>query len=259
MPDFFDIHSHINFSQYDADREQVIERMKKKKVWTTTVGVDLKTSKEAVAFADTHEGFFATIGVHPDDSKVPFDESAFEKLVKNPKVLAIGECGLDYGKENTISDEDKKRQAKDFEMQIEFAVKHGKPVMIHCRNAYNDVLDILESKKKIYGDKLHAHMHFFAGDLDVLKRCLDNNFTVSFTGVISFVKEYHELVKYTPLESMMAETDSPFVAPVPRRGSRNEPSFVEYVVLTIAAVREENLADVKKALLDNAFRVFKAS
>jgi TatD DNase family protein len=256
MPQFFDIHSHINFAQFDVDRDQVLLRMKEKQIWTTTIGTDLKTSKEAVEFAKTHEGFFSTIGVHPGDSHEPFKENEFEMLVTDPSVVAIGECGLDYGKENNATDEDKIRQKKDFEKQIEFAVKHNKPIMIHCRNAYNDVLDILESKKKGYGDRLHAHMHFFAGDMDVLKRCLDNNFTVSFTGVITFVKDYHELVHYTPLASMMAETDAPYVAPVPKRGSRNEPAYVEYVVAKIASIREEDLAEVKKALVDNAFRTF---
>lgn len=256
-PEFFDIHSHLNFSQYDADREELIKKLAEKKIWTMTVGTELKTSKEAIALADKHEHLFATVGTHPGDTKEPFDLEEFEKIISHPKVLAVGECGLDYGKENTVSAEEKTRQKKDFEMQIEFAVKHNKPLMIHCRNAYEDVLDILESKKKKYGDKLHAHMHFFAGSLDVLKRCLDNNFTISFTGVITFAKDYYELVRYTPLECLMAETDAPYVTPIPFRGKRNEPAYVEYIAQKIAILREENYTEVKKALVDNAFRVFK--
>lgn len=257
QPDFFDIHSHLNFPDYDADREEVITKLAKNKVFTTTVGTELKTSEEAVALADKYPHLFATIGVHPTH-KGDFDTKEFEKLARNPKVLAIGECGLDYGKSGSISEEDKKDQVKKFEAQIEFAAQHKKPLMIHCRNAYPDVLDILESKKREAGDAFHAHMHFFAGSLDVLKRCLDNNFTVSFTGVITFVEDYHELVRYTPLSMLMAETDAPFVSPIPYRGRRNESVYVEYVAQAIALIREENIREVQKALKDNALRIFQA-
>ena len=255
-PEYFDIHSHLNFESYDADREELIEKLASQKIWTTTVGTDIKTSKEALQLAEKYPNIFATIGNHPGDSKEIFQTEVFETMVKNPKVVAIGECGLDYGKEGIAEDREKIRQKNDFETQIEFSIRHKKPLMIHCRNAYKDLLDILESKKKSYGDALSAHMHFFAGDLDILKRCLDNNFSVSFTGVITFARQYHELVRYAPENMIMAETDAPFVTPVPYRGRRNEPAYVAHVVKAIASIREENIVEVKKALVDNAFKVF---
>lgn len=255
-PDFFDIHSHLNFPDYDADREVVIAKLAKNRIFTTTVGTDVKTSQEAVALADKYPHLFATIGVHPTHTE-PFNAYDFESLAKNPKVLAIGECGLDYGKTNSITDEDKKAQMQKFEAQIAFAVAHKKPLMIHCRNAYPDVLDMLESKKREVGDVLQAHMHFFAGSLEVLRRCLDNNFTVSFTGVVTFVQDYHDLVRFVPLSMLMVETDAPFVTPIPYRGKRNEPTYVEYVAQSIALIREENIREVQKALKDNALRVFR--
>ena len=135
-PEYFDIHSHLNFKDYDQDREEVIERMKKEGVWTTTVGVNFETSKESVMLAEKHEGIFSTIGLHPDDDKTStFEEEKFEVLVKSKKVVAIGECGLDYARLPEDPEKEKARQKKEFEKQIEFAVKYDKPLMIHCRPA----------------------------------------------------------------------------------------------------------------------------
>ncbi len=252
-PEYFDIHSHINFPEYDADREEVLKRMQEHNVWTTTVGTNFETSKSAVESTKLYEGLFATIGLHPvDDPNSSFIKKDFETLVKNPKVVAIGECGLDYGRTGTATPEEKARQKKDFEAQIDFAVEYNKPLMLHVRSAHEDVLDILVSKKREHGDKLRANCHFFSGSLEIEKRYLDLGFSLSFPGVITFAKEYAEMVAFAPLDMIMSETDAPYVAPMPYRGKRNEPVHVIEVIQKIAEIK-------KLALVHNAKRFFNIS
>ena len=129
--------------------------------------------------------------------------------------------------------------------------------MLHCRNAHEEILQILESKKKEYGEKLWGNSHFFSAGKDIAKRYLDIGFSISFTGVITFVSAYDEALRFAPLDMIMSETDAPFVAPVPYRGKRNEPIYVEEVVKRIAEVRKEEFEIVKKTLVSNAFRVFR--
>jgi TatD DNase family protein len=272
-PQYFDIHSHLNFEKYDNDREQVIGKLAQEKIWTNTVGTDLETSKEAVALADETKHLYATIGLHPSAAEAAsakevssiktFDEQEFEKLVVHPKVVAIGECGLDYfvspkhsGGGTEISVEEKKRQKREFEKQIEFAVKHNKPLMIHCRNAYPDCLDILSSFQKVYGKKVRGNFHFFTEPVETAKKVLDIGFTVSFTGPITFVGDLEGVVKFVPLESMMAETDAPFAAPVPYRGQRNEPKYVQEIVGKIARIKKIDFEKVRAQLVDNSLSFF---
>jgi TatD DNase family protein len=257
MPDFFDIHSHLNFPDYDADREEVITRLKEKKTWTITVGTDKHTSKEAVLLCGMYDGLFATVGLHPgDNTKERFNESDYVDLISHPKVVAVGECGLDYGRSNDVDVEERQRQKRDFEAQIDFAVAHEKPIMIHCRNAHEDILDILESRKKEYGDRLKGNAHFFSGSKSIAGRYLDLNFTLSFTGVITFTNDYNETLEYVPLTHIMSETDAPYVTPVPHRPLRNEPIFVEEVVKRMAKVKKLEYFEVKKAVVNNALERF---
>jgi len=251
MPKYFDIHSHLNFSDYDADREEVIARLRETETHTIVIGTDLESSERAVELADKHEGIYAAIGVHPvDDQTRSFEVDKFEKLVSHPKVVAIGECGLDFYHVKKV--EDYERQKKLFLTHIEFAVKHNKPLMIHARNAYEELLEILELMKKEYGEKLRGNIHFFAGNWEVAQRFFAIGFTVSFTGVITFAKDYDEVIQKAPLNMILSETDSPYVAPVPYRGKRNEPSYVQEVVKRMAEIRGADLLEVRSALVENA-------
>ncbi len=257
MPDYFDIHSHLNFPEYDKDREALILELKNKNTFTITVGTELKTSEEAVALADKHEHLFATVGLHPThDLTEGFDEKVFEALVSHAKTVAVGECGLDYARLEGDSDAVKARQKEEFEKQIEFAIKHNKPLMIHCRDAYPDCLEILSSKKKEYGEKLRGDFHFFTSPVEIAKKCLEIGFFLSFTGPITFAKQYEELVKFVPLESMMTETDAPFAAPAPYRGKRNEPAYVVEIVKKIAEIKGESVDKVQRQVVKNAFDLF---
>jgi TatD DNase family protein len=257
MPDFFDIHSHINFSEYGTDLPDVLSRMKEKKVWTITVGADLETSCSAVELAGKTDGVFASIGVHPTEDKgeTVFDEKIFAELIKHPKVVAVGECGLEYGKSG-VDDAEKIRQKKYFEMQIDFAVRYGKPLMLHVRNAHEDVLDILTSKKREYGGRLRGNVHFFSGSTEIEKKYLDLGFSVSFTGVITCSKDYEEAVRFAPIDMIMSETDAPFVAPIPYRGQRNEPVYVEQIVKKMAEIKGKTVEEMQKILVTNALRIF---
>ena len=208
----------------------------------------------AVELADKHPELYACIGLHPvDDPIKEFDEKAFAELVKHPKVVAIGECGLDFYHADKAVDYE--RQEKLFLAQIDFALNHNKPLMIHARSAEAEVVEILEPLKKVHGERLRGNVHFFAGTLEVAQRFFALNFTVSFTGVITFVRDYDEVIKNAPITSILSETDAPYVAPVPYRGKRNEPSYVGEVVRRIAEIRGQDFEELRKALVENSIRM----
>lgn len=256
-PIFFDIHSHINDEKFDGDVVDVINRMKNENVWTIVVGTDRRSSQIGTQISSFYEGVFSSIGIHPTDNVAEhFNESYFDELAESKNVVAVGECGLDYFRSKDESLEEKRRQKELFEQQLEFAVKVDRPLMIHCRNAHSDMLDILNSKKKEYGDSLKGNIHFFSEGKDVAKKYFDLDFTVSFTGVITFTNDYDEVVKYSPLNKIMSETDSPYVTPVPHRGDRNEPIYVKEVVNRIAQIKDEDYKKVEGAMVDNALKVF---
>ncbi len=274
---FIDIHSHLHDTAYDEDRDTVIQDMKEYGVCSITVGTDLLMSKDAVALAEQHSNLYATIGLHPADNVTEvFDKGAFEELLlKSKKIVAIGECGLDYYYIETFFKRDKKekallhdedqeviRQRKVFQEQITFACEHNLPLMLHGRprkgtmDAYEDMLDMLENAKKAYGTKLRGNAHFFVGNIDIAKRFVDIGFTMSFSGVITFTHDYDDVVRYLPMTMIQAETDSPYATPVPFRGQRNTPMYVQEIVAKIAVLRRVPLEEVRMQLLENAKRIF---
>lgn len=266
-PRFFDIHTHLNDKTFHDDREAVIGRMHTREVWGIVVGTDYKSSQDAITIASfSGEGIFATIGIHPSDKdSEKFREHFFEELVREKNVVAIGECGLDYSHMSGISDSEKEkaRQKKLFEDQIDFAITHDLPLMIHCRDsdkslkdAHLDTLAIFREKKKSAGERLRGNIHFFSQTIDIAREYFELGFTISFTGVITFSREYDEVVRESPREFLMVETDCPYVTPVPHRGTRNEPVYVEEVVKKIAEIRGEDYELLRASLVQNALRVF---
>lgn len=255
---YIDIHSHLNLPEFNSDLDETIQRLRDSDTETIVVGVDFASSQKAVEIASKYEEVYACIGVHPvDDATKTFEKAGFEELVKHPKVVAIGECGLDYFHADKNDPTEIERQESLFMAQINFALEHDLPLMIHSRSAYSELLNILEPLVSTHGDKLRGNIHFFAGDLEIAKRFINIGFTLSFTGVITFARDYDEVIKNTPLDMIMSETDAPYVSPVPYRGKRNEPSYVVEVVKKIAEIRGEDLDMVEKALISNADRVFK--
>lgn len=253
MPEYFDFHSHIHFEKFADDIDEVLLRMREKNIGTIVVGTDEKQSRDAVAFARKHEGVSATVGLHPaDNKKESFDEKLYEELLSDENVVMVGECGLDYFHEKDEGEQ--ARQRKEFERQIDFAVRHDKPMMLHIRDAHEDGLDMLKSKKKEYGDKLRGNAHFFTEGPEIAKQYYELDFTTSFPGVITFTHDYDETVKYAPKDMILSETDSPYAAPVPHRGKRNEPVFVIDVVEKMAELRGENVEELKKQIIKNTSR-----
>lgn len=265
---YIDIHSHLQFAAYAKDREEAYARMRAEGVGCITVGTHKDTSREAVSFAQTHEGVWATVGLHPihttksfhDTQELGaeatgftsrgevFDMSVYRALASEHKVVAIGECGLDYYR---LSEETRHLQHEAFEAQIALACEVNKPLMLHIREAYDDALAIL---RKYPGAR--GNVHFFAGGIAVAERFVELGFTLSFTGVITFTNDYDEVVRSIPLSSVLTETDAPYITPAPFRGKRNEPLHVREVVKALARIRgiEENT--VRAAVLENAQRVF---
>ncbi len=274
---YIDIHSHVNFTAFDADRDEVIKRALENDTWVMNVGTQIDTSRKAVEMANQYsEGVYAIIGLHPIHTGASFhdvkelgeggkeftsrgekfDKDAYRELLKDGKVVAIGECGLDYYRCDVEYVENQKAA---FIAQIELANEFNKPLMLHIRNnkehpemsAYFDALEILKKHAKVKGD-----VHFFAGGLAEAKAFTDFGFTLSFTGVITFTNDYDEVIKATPLDMIMTETDSPYVTPAPYRGKRNEPVYVREVVKKIALIKNLSEALVAEAIIINAKRVF---
>jgi TatD DNase family protein len=265
MFDFIDIHSHLYFPEYDSDRDQVIGEMQDKNIATITVGVDFDTSAQCVDFSEKHGNIFACVGQHPGDLKSDsvFDER-IKDLARHPRTVAIGECGLDYFRLEGDIEGLKAMQKRVFEAHIDLALETGKPLMLHIRpsdkinfDAYKDSLDILERRYAESGGMLRGNAHFFIGDMGVLKRFLAIGFTVSFGGVLTFTHEYDQYVHHAPLDMIHAETDAPFVAPVPYRGKRNSPAYIPEIVKKIAEIKQLPLDAVQAALKENATRLFK--
>jgi len=246
-----DTHSHLNDAKFDSDRDAVIARMREASVSTITVGTDLEMSRKAIEIAEKYN-MWATVGQHPTDAQDDFDILKFRDLASNSKVVAIGECGLDYvqNKFSKLSPDDEKvRQKKLFQQHIALAQEVNKPLMIHCRDAYQDLLPMIP-------DNVRAHLHFFSGDWDIAKKCLDKGFTISFPGTITFSHDYDEVVKNVPIDMFTIETDSPYVAPVPYRGKRNEPVYVIEVAKKVAELRGISLDEVVTAITATAKRIF---
>ena len=271
---YFDAHTHVNFAAFDGDREEVILRAKGAGVAMNVVGTQKDTSRSAVALAEKYDHIYATIGLHPihtgksyhDKQEIGdggqefvsrgevFDVSYYNMLAKSQKVIAIGECGLDYYR---CDESTKEVQKKAFVEHILLANDLQKPLMLHIRasdgkDAYDDALEILKAHEKVKGDT-----HFFAGDWFVAKKFLDFGFALSFTGVLTFTHDYDKVVKNAPPDMILSETDAPYVAPAPYRGQRNEPVYVVEVVKAIARIRGVAEEKVAEALFLNAKRIFK--
>jgi TatD DNase family protein len=276
-PKYIDIHSHVNLNAFSEDQDEVIRRAINSDTWVINVGTQFDTSRKAVELADKYgEGVYAIVGLHPihtsasfhDEQELGvggkeftsrgeiFDKEAYRELLKNPKVVGIGECGLDYYR---CTPETIQKQKEAFVAQIELANEFNKPLMLHIRNnpedktknAYSDALQILKQYAKVKGD-----VHFFAGSMEDARAYLEFGFMLSFTGVVTFARDYDEIVKYVPIDRIMSETDSPYVSPKPYRGKRNEPMHVKEIVKKIAEIKNLDEEYVAKAIMANAKGVF---
>lgn len=258
---YIDIHSHLNLSPLFENKEAVLAKMHEMKIGTITVGTDMETSRMAIEIAEQNsELCWATVGFHPCDGFIPNHDSDWDKLeqlASNKKVVAIGETGLDYFRDQ--SDELKTQQTWIFKKHIELAVKLDKPLMLHVRaskgtdDAYYDALEILKEVR--YTGR--ANFHFFSGSKQCMLDIVAAGCTVSVDGPITFSRDYDDMICACPIESLMIETDAPFAAPVPYRGKPCEPWMVVEIANKIAELKGLDNETVRVQLLENTSQFFR--
>lgn len=259
-----DTHAHVNFKQFDKDREETIGRALGQKIWMVNVGADYKTSEEALKITQIYtEGVYAAVGAHPTDAdKEEFNFERYEKLALNKKVVAVGETGLDY-----FHNKDKKERAKQEELflqHLDLARRVNKPLILHCRDAHKELLEIL---KNTLTDE-RGIIHCFSGTWEEAKEYLELGLLIGLNGIITFstpkaahlggqAHNYDEIIKKIPMESIVLETDCPYLTPIPFRGERNEPAYVKYVAEKIAEIKNLSFVEVANITTENAKALFK--
>ncbi len=252
-----DSHCHLDFPDYQTDFSEVLSRTQQTLEFVVNVGTDLRSSNYAVKLAQEYDFIYSSVGIHPHDASLVTDQilDKLSILTKQKKVVAVGECGLDYARLKPGQETAEKQiQMKVFQAQIAIARQAGLALIVHCRDAYNDLLQVLQAYQDI-----RAVIHCFLGDTHTVKSLLNMGFYISFTGIITFKNsssDLLEVVKLVPLERLLIETDSPFLAPVPYRGKRNEPIYVMEVAKKIADLKGISLEQVDKATSYNARQLF---
>jgi len=276
-----DTHSHLSFKAYDADREEVVKRTREAGMICIDVGTKYETSKRAVELAEKNENIYASIGLYPShassefqkiktdseegellSSETNFDKEKYKELAKSKKVVAIGEVGLDYyykPKTNLKFEQLKQKQKEVFIQQLELAEELNLPMILHCRMAHNDVLEILSKSKNV------GVVHCFTGNWEEAQKYLDLGFYLGINGII-FKFDIDEVIKKAPLDKLLLETDCPYLTPLPavalaKEGPegyvRNEPTFVKHVAQRIAELRGISFDEVASATTTNAKKLFK--
>jgi TatD DNase family protein len=261
---FIDSHAHLEMDQFDADREQMIARARDggiEKIVAIGSGTGPGSLDCGIQLAEQHEFIYATIGIHPHEAKLATDADfqELEQLAKRPKVIAWGEIGLDYFYDHSP----RELQQQVFLRQMDLARAAKLPIVIHCRpsagsdNAWDDCLNLLEHHWRANG--LGGILHCFTGAWVYARRALDLGFMISFAGNITFPKAQaiRDAAKEVPLERMLIETDSPFLAPVPYRGKRNEPVFVKEVARQLGELRGHSMEDIGSQTAVNFYNFFK--
>jgi TatD DNase family protein len=285
-----DPHCHVQFNAYKKDMHDVIQRTLEKGVFMITVGTQKDTSKNGLEVAEKYDGLWASIGLHPnhtceqefwDDDELPpekqatpkiktrcesFDMDYYKELAKHPKCVAIGECGLDYYRipENIDRDQVIQNQKDAVRAQFDLASEANLPVIIHSREAFEDQFAIV--KEYVDAGKLQKRgvLHCFTGTREQAEQYIDIGFMISFTGIITFpprknegdISPIQQVVKDLPLESIMVETDAPYLSPEPYRGKRNEPWHVKFVAQKIADLKGISLEEVDRVTTENAKSFF---
>lgn len=250
----FDTHAHLNAMQYSEDVEEVIRRATNEGVsHIVVVGFDRPTISRAIELAEQYDFIYAAVGWHPVDAidMTEDDLQMIEELAAHPKVVALGEMGLDYYWDKSP----KEVQKEVFRKQIALAKKVKLPIIIHNREATADILEILKEENAA---EVGGIMHCFTGSIEVAKQCIDMNFYISFGGPVTFknAKKPKEVAKEIPLEHLLIETDCPYLTPHPFRGKRNEPSYVKYVAEAIAELKGISFEEVAGKTSDNAKKLF---
>ncbi|MCW1892093.1 MAG: TatD family hydrolase [Candidatus Uhrbacteria bacterium] len=279
IPRIIDSHSHFHFPAYDQDRQEIFLRMQETQTWTVTVGTNATTSQKAIEAANQYPGVFACVGYHPnsftssyEDPDEPRDTDPYSVQVltsiatSSSRIVALGETGLDYYRmdEGLNVEEGKRRQASAFLDHIQVGQKLDLPIVIHCREAFDDLIRML-AEEKAKGAEIRGVIHCFTGSWELAQKLLDLGLYLSFTGIVTFKprasddpeQHIHRVIERMPLDRMMIETDAPWLAPEPYRGKRNEPSYVIHVAEQIAKLRNTSVDEICQATTQNAIRFFR--
>jgi TatD DNase family protein len=277
---FIDAHTHVQFSGYDADRAAVLARAREADVYMINVGTQRDTSRRAVELTDeSQRGVYAAIGLHPvhtsksfhDEKELGggeaaksftsrgevFDYDYYRELAVHPKTLAIGECGLDYFhfSDDEPHDVQVQKQKDALLAQCELARDVQKPIMVHCRDAFHELIPFLKQHYAGAGAK-PGIIHFFTGTKDDALALADLGFSFTFGGVVTFARSYDDAIAAIPIDRILSETDAPYVAPAPFRGKRNEPAYVVHTVAKLAELKGVSPAEMKSQIWANAQRIF---
>ncbi len=278
-----DSHCHVHFNAYKDDMDEVIRRTLDKGVFMITVGTQQDTSKKGLEVAERYEGMWAAVGLHPnhtveqtfwDDDELPpekqatpkiktrselFDTEYYRELTKHPKCVAIGETGLDYYRipEGVSREEVIAKQEATVRAHFDLATEVALPVIIHCRDAYGPQADMIEEYVQAGKLSRRGVIHCFTGTEAEARRFIDQGFSISFSGIVTFAKELQTVAKALPLDKILVETDAPYLSPVPERGKRNEPWKVEYVAAKIAELHGVSVDEVAERTLKNTKAIFK--
>ena len=256
---FVDSHCHLDFPEYAGQVDSLLARMSEARVQhAMCISVDMPDFPNVLALAEAHPQLFATVGVHPDYEDTP--EPSVDELVglaQHPKILAIGETGLDYYRIGDRTYEEMEWQRQRFRTHIKAAIQADKPLVIHTRSASEDTIRIMKEEG---ASQIAGVMHCFTESWEVAKAAMDQGFYISFSGIVTFknAKDLQETCKKIPLDRMLIETDSPFLAPIPHRGKTNEPAWVSHVGQFIADLRGISVDEVGQQTTQNFKSLFKA-
>ena len=265
MPTFYDTHAHLDYPEYQPDFAQVLERAHAAGITRMlSIGTNLESSRRAVALADSHEAIFAVVGWHPSDTmEAPADiRPALRELAQHPKVVALGETGLDYyrlpsPKGGTPAEDEpiKRKQAEILQQHLEVAAELGLNCVIHQRgDCFEPTLEIMRP----FADRVRGQFHCFSGTVAQMQQVLGMGSLVSFTGIATFKngQNVRDVITATPLEKFMLETDCPYLAPVPYRGQRCEPAYVKEISETVAQVKGCSLEELSRITCATAHEFF---
>jgi TatD DNase family protein len=250
-----DTHTHLNAEQFDKDRGEVIQRAIDNGITRIlNIGFNRETIPTSMELAEKYSFIYSAVGWHPQDAKdmTPQDLEWIESLCSHPKVVAIGEIGLDYYWDTSPKDV----QQTVFREQIRLARKVNMPIIIHNRDAHQDIVQILKEEK---AEEVGGVMHCFSGSWEVAKQCLDMNFYISFGGPVTFknAKQPKEVLSKVPLDRLLVETDAPYLTPHPFRGKRNETGYVRLVAEAAAEIKQLKLEEIARITTENANNLFK--
>lgn len=254
-PDLFDTHAHLHFPDFAADLGDVMARARAAGVRRmVTVGTDPATSRAAIAIAEREPDVWATVGIHPHDADGAHEAALveIERLAATPRVVAIGEIGLDFFRDLSP----RPAQERAFRAQLEIARRVARPVVLHCRDAHEETLAILAEHRV---GEMGGVMHCFSGDVDVARRCLDLGLVVSLAGPVTYTKAraLPDVARFVPGDRLVLETDCPYLPPQPFRGKRNEPAHIAITAARVAELRGEPLETLAARLTETARTLFR--